>query len=86
MSPTCSQPGSRKRSCDDDSIAYNSLMTPLDYSRRFSELTCTAQDVLAANQLEKIYQRCRKQSHVPTAAAGGSVEEERLSPQVKSFS
>ena len=79
VSPTCSQPGSRKRSCDDDSIAYNSLMTPKDYSRRFSELAI-AQDVLAANQLEKIYQLCRKQQS-QSLTHGGS--EERLSPQVQ---
>ena len=49
---------SRKTSFDDHQVSYDSLMTPADYSRRFSEMV-HSQDVLLQNHLEKIYQKFR---------------------------
>ena len=50
---------SRKASFDDHQVSYDSLMTPADYSRRFSEMVHHSQDVLLQNHLEKIYQKFR---------------------------
>ena len=50
--------GGRKTSFDDHQVSYDSLMTPADYSRRFSEMV-HSQDVLLQNHLEKIYQKFR---------------------------
>ena len=50
--------GGRKTSFDDHQVTYDSLMTPADYSRRFSEMV-HSQDVLLQNHLEKIYQKFR---------------------------
>ncbi|XP_059080363.1 uncharacterized protein LOC131878409 isoform X1 [Tigriopus californicus] len=49
-------------SFDDEYIQYNSLMSSSDYKRRFSEML-NAQDVIAANRLEKVYQQYRRQAH-----------------------
>lgn len=57
--------GGQRAKCssfDDEYIQYNSLMSPSDYKRRFSEMV-NAQDVIAANRLEKVYQQYRRQAH-----------------------
>ena len=56
--PTGRTAKSRKTSFDDHQVSYDSLMTPADYSRRFSEMV-HSQDVLLQNHLEKIYQKFR---------------------------
>ncbi len=78
--------GNKRRSLDDNAVNYNSLMTPSDYNRRFSEMV-NAQDALAAKRLEKIYQRARRAATLGPAAAttasddgvgGPGAEEARL--------
>lgn len=55
------QMNTRKQSLDDQQVSYDSLMTPADYTRRFSEMV-NSQDVLVQNRLEKMYQKCRSQN------------------------
>ena len=60
--PTSGINSSWRSSCDDEGVNYDSLMSRSDISKRFSEMV-NAQDVIAVNRLEKIYQQYRKQAH-----------------------
>ena len=61
-------------SLDDEDVAYNSLMTRNDFNRRFSEAV-NAEDVIAANRLQKVYQQYRKQAHANSDETMATTEE-----------
>lgn len=62
VTPLITSNKKKRSSLDDENILYNSLMTPADYSRRYSEMV-GAEEVIAANRLQKMYQQYRKQAH-----------------------
>lgn len=57
-SPGGARSSNTGRSFDDGHVSYDSLMSPADYARRFSEMV-GAQDAMAFKHLEKLYQECR---------------------------